>query len=96
MLQNNLKIDAKLCKFDQETKYGREDAYFNVTQSGSIYDSVVFFNFAALLITGKDLLEGKGGKVSCGDEVEQKALYLSQYILDAICKVDDCFCIHNI
>jgi len=45
------------------------------------------FNFAAQLLTGKDLPVGKDGKVICIDHIEQKSLYLSQYILNAICKI---------
>ena len=60
--------------------------YSSHTQVASMIPCQMF-NFAATLLSGKDLPLGHGGKVCCEDELEEKALHLSQHILYAICKL---------
>ena len=75
--------DAKAFKSQQS-----DGVLFNISSSQA--QSMIpnnIFNFAAQLLTGKDLPVWEDGKVICIDHTEQKSLYLSQYILYAICKI---------
>ena len=88
IIQDAAKIlykDAKACKLQQSNS---DESTFNNSnnQALAIIPSNIF-NFAAQLITGKDLPVRDDGKVSCSDDIEQKSLYMSQYIIYAICKV---------
>lgn len=71
--------DAKACKSLQS-----DGILFNIssTQAQSMVPNNVF-NFAAQLLTGKDMPVGEDGKVICPDHIEQKSLCLSQHMLYA-------------
>lgn len=88
IIQEAAKILYKNAKAYKMEQSECNESSFNISKEQAL-DTIPcnIFNFAAQLITGKDLSVGEDRKVSCSEDIEQKSLYMSQYILYAICKV---------
>jgi hypothetical protein len=82
-----IRKDAKQAKRMQLNKDTTEDSSVNISlNEAAKMIPKTLFNLCVTLLSENDLLEGPDGRLSCGSDLSDKALNLSQQILYAICK----------